>query len=217
MKNNLLIISLCFFGFFATMEAQELVPISKLDVLLKVSEGNQTLKISDEDFKQARADYRQTNAIFLPNITASHTGISTTNPLMAFGSKLNQEILTQNDFNPALLNNPSHTQNFATKFEVQQPLLNLDGIYQRKAAKSKMDAMSLQSQRTKEYLALEVEKAYMQLQLAYKGVAVLEKALQAALSNKKLAENSFKQGYLQRADVLNVEVHVTEVQNQLQT
>jgi outer membrane protein TolC len=77
--------------------------------------------------------------------------------------------------------------------------------------------MSLQSQRTKEYLALEVEKAYMQLQLAYKGVAVLEKALQAALSNKKLAENSFKQGYLQRADVLNVEVHVTEVQNQLQT
>ncbi|WP_157208060.1 TolC family protein [Mariniflexile maritimum] len=217
MKNNLLIISLCFFGFFATMEAQELVPISKLDVLLKVSEGNQTLKISDEDFKQARADYRQTNAIFLPNITASHTGISTTNPLMAFGSKLNQEILTQNDFNPALLNNPSHTQNFATKFEVQQPLLNLDGIYQRKAAKSKMDAMSLQSQRTKEYLALEVEKAYMQLQLAYKGVAVLEKALEAALSNKKLAENSFKQGYLQRADVLNVEVHVTEVQNQLQT
>ena len=217
MNKKLYSITLGVLGFASLLQAQEVVPITKSEVLSKVSEVNQTLKISDEDFKQARADYRQTNAIFLPNITASHTGISTTNPLMAFGSKLNQEILTQNDFNPALLNNPSQTQNFATKFEVQQPLLNLDGVYQRKAAKSKMDAMSLQSQRTKEYLALDVEKAYMQLQLAYKGVAVLEKALEAANSNKQLAENSFKQGYLQRADVLNVEVHVTEVQNQLQT
>ena len=217
MNKKLYSITLGILGFASLLQAQELVPITKSEVLSKVSEVNQTLKISDEDFKQARADYRQTNAIFLPNITASHTGISTTNPLMAFGSKLNQEILTQNDFNPALLNNPNHTQNFATKFEVQQPLLNLDGVYQRKAAKSKMDAMSLQSQRTKEYLQLDVEKAYMQLQLAYKGVAVLEKALEAANSNKQLAENSFKQGYLQRADVLNVQVHVTEVQNQLQT
>ena len=217
MNKKLYSITLGVLGFASLLQAQEVVPITKSEVLSKVSEVNQTLKISDEDFKQARADYRQTNAIFLPNITASHTGISTTNPLMAFGSKLNQEILTQNDFNPALLNNPSQTQNFATKFEVQQPLLNLDGVYQRKAAKSKMDAMSLQSQRTKEYLALDVEKAYMQLQLAYKGVAVLEKALEAAKSNKQLAENSFKQGFLQRADVLNVEVHLTEVQNQLQT
>jgi outer membrane protein TolC len=57
----------------------------------------------------------------------------------------------------------------------------------------------------------------MQLQLAYKAVTVLNKALEAANANKKLADNSFKQGYLQRADVLNVEVRVTEVQNQLQT
>ncbi len=206
-----------FLSFVSVLQAQQVVPISKSEVLNKVSENNQSLKISNEDFKSARADYRQTNAIFLPNITASHTGISTTNPLMAFGSKLNQEILTQNDFNPALLNNPDQIQNFATKLEIQQPLINIDGIYQRKAAKAKMEAMSLQSQRTKEYLSIEVEKAYMQLQLAYRGVAVLEKALEAANSNKSLAENSFKQGYLQRADILNVEVHVTEVKNQLQT
>ncbi len=60
---------------------------------------------------------------------------------MAFGSKLNQEILTQNDFNPALLNDPSQIENYATKFEIQQPLINVDGIYQRKAAKTKMQAM----------------------------------------------------------------------------
>lgn len=198
------------------INAQELISIDKSEVITRIKNRNLSLKISAEEFNKAQADYKQTNAIFLPNITASYTGISTTNPLMAFGSKLNQGILTQADFNPTLLNKPTQTQNFATIIKVEQPLFNLDGVYQRKAAKSKMEAMSLQTQRTKDYLAFEVENAYMQLQLAYKAVDVLEKALEAANANQKLAENSFKQGYLQRADVLNVEVRVTEVKNQLQ-
>ncbi len=196
--------------------AQHTVLISKEEIASKVTENNTSIKISEQEFIQARADYRQTNAVFLPHITASHTGITTTNPLMAFGSRLNQEILTQNDFNPVLLNNPMQIQNFATKFEIKQPLVNLDGMYQRKAAKAKMEAMSLKQERVSDYLTLEVEKAYMQLQLAYKGLEVVEKALETALENKKLTENSFKQGYLQRADVLNIAVRVTEVRNQLQ-
>ena len=210
-------IPLLLLGLTLSVHAQQVVPIAKSDVLSKVSENNTSIKISEQDFNAAKADYRQTNAVFLPNITASHTAMATTNPLMAFGSKLNQEILSSNDFNPALLNDPSQIENYATKFEIQQPLINLDGIYQRKAAKSKMEAMSLKTERTQDYLAFEVDKAYMQLQLAYKAVDVLEKALEAANANKKLADDSFKQGYLQRADVLNVEVRVTEVQNQLQT
>lgn len=203
--------------FGINIQAQEIVPISKTEVLTKVSENNTSIKISKEEFNAAKAEYNQTNAVFLPNITASHTGISTTNPLMAFGSKLNQGILTQNDFNPTLLNDPTTTQNFATIIKVEQPVINLDGFYQRKAAKSKMEAMSLQTLRTQDYLMFEVDKAYMQLQLAYKAVEVLEKALKASEVNKELADNSFKEGLLQRADVLNVEIRITEVRNQLQS
>jgi outer membrane protein TolC len=196
---------------------QEVIPITKAEVLRKVSENNTAIKISEQEFIQAKADYRQTNAVFLPNISVSHSGIATTNPLMAFGSKLNQEILTSSDFNPDFLNNPSQIKNFATRFEIQQPLINVDGIYQRKAAKIKMDAMALQTERTHDFLIFEVNKAYMQLQLAYKAVDVLEKTLEAANANKKIANNSFKQGYLQRVDILAVQVRVTEVKNQLQT
>ncbi len=217
MKRNTYILTLMLLLMTLVVKAQKTVPISKADVLNRVSKENLSIKISEQEFVQARADYRQTNAVFLPNITASHTGIATTNPLMAFGSKLNQEILTQNDFNPNLLNNPSQIENYATKIEIQQPLINVDGIYQRKAARSKMEAMSLQTQRTTDYLMFEVDKAYMQLQLAYKGVEVLELALKTANENKKIADNSFKQGYLQRADVLSVEVRLTEIKNQLQT
>ncbi|MDO6812704.1 TolC family protein [Tenacibaculum soleae] len=214
MNNKVLILFFILFTLFA--KAQEVIVITKEDVISKVKENNDAIKMSQQDFLAAKADFNQTNAVFLPNITASHTGISTTNPLMAFGSKLNQEILTQNDFNPALLNDPERTQNFATKLEIQQPLINLDGLYQRKAAKSKMEAMSLKTERTKDYLLLEVEKSYMQLQLAYKAVSVLEKALKTTMTNKKMADNRYEQGFLQRTDVLNIEVRVTEVKNQLQ-
>ncbi len=199
------------------IHSQEVRSISKQDVIDKVYQNNTSIKISEQDYNQARADYRQTNAVLLPTISVSHTGISTTNPLMAFGSKLNQEILTAGDFDPSILNDPGVLNNFTTKIEFQQPLINLDGIYQRKAAKTKMQAVQLQTVRTKDYLVFEVEKAYMQLQLAYKAVDVLEKALNAARENQKLADNSFKQGYLQRSDVLAVEVRVIEVLNQLQS
>ena len=196
--------------------AQERIPISKHEVIAKVTENNNTLKMFEQDMLAAQGDFNQTNAVFLPNITASYTGIATTNPLIAFGSKLNQEILTQNDFIPGILNDPSQIQNFATKIEILQPILNLDGIYQRKAAKAKFNATKFQLDRTQEILNLEAEKAYMQLQLAYKTVTVLETAKKAISENLRLAENSFKQGYLQRADVLAVEVRATEVENQLQ-
>ena len=196
--------------------AQDTIVISKKEIINKAADKNLQIKIADQSFKAAQADYRQSNALFLPSITASHTGISTTNPLMAFGSKLNQEILTQADFNPALLNNPARTQNFATKIEILQPLINIDGYYGRQAAKAKMEAFQLQTERTGEYLALEVNKSFMQLQLAYKAVKVLEKANATADANLKLIENYFKQGILQKTDVLSVQVRVNEIKNQLQ-
>jgi hypothetical protein len=75
---------------------------------------------------------------------------------MAFGSKLNQATITASDFNPEILNNPDRTTNFATKIEVLQPIINVDGLYGRQAARAKMNAFELRTERTKEYLELEV-------------------------------------------------------------
>src|SRR5690554_3103130 len=73
----------------------------------------------------------------------------------------------------------------------------------------------MQLSRTGDYLLLETEKAYMQLQLAYKSVEVLEAALETAQENLRMANNSFEQGYLQQSDVLAVQVRTTEAENQL--
>ncbi|MFY8010312.1 MAG: TolC family protein, partial [Flavobacterium sp.] len=129
-----LLVTLGFVFLSAFAFSQDTLTVSKSDLKQKLAEKNLQLQIARKNYQSAKADYQQSNALFLPNITASYTGMATTNPLMAFGSKLNQEILTQADFNPALLNDPKTTQNFATKIEIQQPLVNLDGIFGRQAA-----------------------------------------------------------------------------------
>tara|TARA_R110000744_G_scaffold301791_1_gene410769 strand:+ start:623 stop:1927 length:1305 start_codon:yes stop_codon:yes gene_type:complete len=212
-----LFVLIIFFYAQGQLFAQDHVKISLQDVLMRVQESNSSIKVSEQEAKMAKYDYRFSNSIFLPQISVSHTGMATTNPLMAFGSKLNQEILTQADFNPALLNDPDQIENYATKVSVEQPLINLDGFYQRKAAKTTMEAKELQAMRTRDYLDFEAQKAYSQLQLAHRAVAVLQKAYEAANANLNMAQNSYDQGLLQKADLLEVKVRVTEVSDQLKT
>lgn len=204
------------FGLSAISHAQEQVMVSQDEVLQKIARGNLRLKVSEKDFESARADYRQSNALYLPAINASHTALTTTNPLMAFGSKLNQEQLTAADFNPALLNNPVKTNNYATRLEILQPVINMDGLMERQAAKARMMATELQTGRTKEYLQLQGYKAYMQLQMAYKAVDVLKKASETGQDNLRIVQQYYKQGILQKTDLLAVEVRVNEIANQLQ-
>jgi outer membrane protein TolC len=196
--------------------AQDTLQITQAELLQKTVEKNIQLKIAQQNNAAAKADYRQTNALFMPSIAASYTGISTTNPLMAFGSKLNQEILSASDFNPDLLNNPTKTKNFATKIEVLQPLINSDGWLARKAAHGKMDAYVLQTARYQEYLSWETSKAYRQLQLSYKALAVMQKAKRTVLANLKTVQHYFAQGLIQKTDVLAMQIRVNEVENQVQ-
>ncbi len=206
-----------FFSFFLasfSINSQHL--ISKEAALNKAKKQNIGIKIAKQEVEEAQGGYQQSNALFLPTISASHTGIATTNPLMAFGSKLNQEILSAADFNPSLLNNPSQIQNYATKVEFLQPLVNIDGIYQRKASKATLEAMQFKAKHRAGYLKVEVTKSYMQLQLAYKTVLVLEKALYTAKETQKIMQLRSKEGLVQYADVLAVTLRVTDLTNQLQ-
>lgn len=194
---------------------QEYKSISLAEIKYQVAQSNLDLKIANQSTEISKAEYQQTNAVFLPSVSISHTGIKTTNPLMAFGSKLNQEILTPNDFNPDLLNDPDKTTNFQTLISVAQPILNLDAIQQRRAAKNKFDATELQSQRTQDYIDLTVERAYMELQIAYEYKNVLEHASKTMAENLQMAKNHFEAGYMQKADVLEVEIEALKIKDQI--
>lgn len=198
------------------LQAQDTVVVSKQSLLKDASAKNTQVKIAEQGWLAAAAGYQQTKAIYLPNVNLSYTAITTTNPLMAFGSKINQEAVSMADFNPALINDPGNIQNLSTKLEVQQPILNYDAMYQRKAAKAQSEAMHLKMERTAEYIAFETEKSYLQLQMAYAVLEVLNKAKETALANQKMVTDYYNNGLLQKSELLNVQVRVTEIDNQLQ-
>jgi outer membrane protein TolC len=197
----------------SNVSAQGATKLLKLDEAITATiSNNKTIQLAKLDESIAAANYKQTDAIYLPQVGFSYTAFSTNNPLNAFGFKLQQKSISQNDFNPAFLNHPGGTPDFMTKLEVQQPLLNMDMVYKRKAAEKQTELYQYKTQRTKEYLIFEVQKAYLQLQLAYDAVKVLDEALQTTKSVYTFTDNHFKQGLIQKSDLLNAQVQVTTVE-----
>ena|SRR5215204_259553 len=174
--------------------------------------NNNAIKLSELDVQVAKSKFRQADAIFLPQANVSYTGSTTNNPLNAFGVKLQQKSIASSDFNPELLNNPSATPDFSAKFEYQQPLLNVDMLYQRKGAAKQVEMYQLLSNRTKEYLCFETEKAYLQLQMAYNENKVLNEALGTSKAVYKTSKDYYNEGLIQKSDLLNAELHVVNIE-----
>jgi outer membrane protein TolC len=200
------------FGVSAQDSTSHLSMTEAVQAALNNNKSVQLAKI-DEDIAVSR--YKQTEAIFLPQVGFSYSALSTNNPLYAFGFKLQEKSITANDFNPELLNNPSATPDFTTKLDVQQPILNMDLLYKRKAAEKQTELYQYKTQRAREYLSFEVKKAYLQLLLAYDAVKVLEEALKTTQSVYLFTENHFKQGLIQKSDLLNAQVQKTTIENNL--
>lgn len=201
---------------FQTLFSQDTISISKPELGQKILNNNLQVKMAQKEAELADAELLGTRAMYLPNINASYTFSNTNNPLYAFGSKLNQERITITDFNPDNLNSPKSISNFATKLEIQQPIINMDAVYQKKAGQVKSEVLKIKTERTKEYVQFELKKAYMTLQMAYKMVETLENARTTTLANKKVIENYYKNGIIQKSEVLYMDVRLKEIENQIQ-
>lgn len=214
-KETVLILFLLIQWNSAVYAQETTVPITLEVAITEALQNNTSIQVSQTDEKIAQANFRQTNAVFLPQIGVSYTAMTSNNPLNVFGFKLQQQSVTANDFNPALLNNPSATQNYMTRADVQMPLLNMDMLYQRKAAQKQIEMYHLKAERTKEYVTFEVENAYLQLQLSYEAVIVLEEAYKSAKATYEFTDNRFQKGLLQKSDQLNSKIQLTTVERNL--
>jgi len=202
--------------FAASVFAQDTIRISGSEIDQKSLDQNLQLQLAQKEIELSEAELLMSRALYLPNITASYTVMNTNSPLNAFGFKLNQSRIAMEDFNPELLNDPKSITDFGPKIEIQQPIINRDGVYQKKAGTVKTEVLKIKQQRTEEYLRLELSKAYYGLQLAYKILNTLENAKATTLANKKVIDNYFANGLVQKSDVLYMEVRVNEIESQIQ-
>lgn len=195
--------------------AQESITLSMKEAIDLALENNSSLKQSSTKSMVAQAEYLQSSASFLPSVDFSISGLRTNDPLSSFGFKLKQEVVEESDFNPALLNNPVDLNHFNMQLQVQLPILNMDGLYQRSAAKLGFEASQLQHQRTIAFIKFQVKKVYFQTILNKEAITVVNESLQSANSALELSLNLFDQGFIKEADLLLAKVNLSDLQNKL--
>lgn len=201
------------FGFLVTGNVFAQQPLQLQEAIGQMKENNTQLQVQQHEIDFSNAELLGTLSGFLPKVSVSHTGFYTNDPLSSFGFKLQQKVVTQADFNPALLNDPGEMYHFNTKFSVQQPILNFDVFSARKALKEKIRATEYQKQFIEEMLTVEIKKAYTDLQFLYEAKKAVEKGISAYGEVLRNTENMREQGYTKPSDVLMVQVGLTEVQN----
>lgn len=176
---------------------------------------NKDVQLAMLEQRIAQSKYKEMDAVFLPQVDFSFTALHSDNPLNVFGFKLQQQSVQAADFNPTLLNNPKSIGDFTAKLQVKQPILNLDMIHLRKAVAKQADIYGYKAQRTKEYLTYEVQKAYLQLQLLYQQVSVLQEALATAQATAVFVQHRVDEGLMQKADLMNTKVMMTGIESSI--
>jgi outer membrane protein TolC len=203
---SMMLVSQVFYG------QDSAVKITLEEAVQATLQQNMQLTLAKKDELIAQSKYKETEAIWLPQINFSYTGVVSNQPLAVFGFKLQQALVRQSDFDPALLNHPGSNTNVTTQVNLLQPMYNPDLIYMRRAAAANVSAYTFQTQRTRQSVVLEVSKSFLQLEYAYEVVKVLADALKTVQEIYRFTDNRYAQGLLQKSDVLNVEVQVKEAE-----
>jgi len=174
----------------------------------RITAAHDQLEISASKITQAQSG-------FYPQVYFSETFNRTTNPTWAFGTKLNQGVITLEDFNPNKLNDPEAINNFETAFVLDWSVFN--GGRTRlgtKQSRENHQAASLMLKRTRQDVIANTASAYVGLLLARKNVNVVQKALTTAQAHLKLVQSRFKSGFVVKSDLLRAQVRIAELEQE---
>ncbi len=185
-----------------------------LDLALK---NSPLIKSAQKDLKAQELELKAAKGALFPRIKVEETFTRTDVPAYAFMSKLNQERITMQDFDPARLNNPKAISNFETKFTLEVPIW-LGGKVQsaQRMAEYEYRAVSLEAERREEEVIRQVYNAYMDAVLAKESIKVARQAVEDAKEHLRLAEQMHTVGMALLSDVLRARVYLSKAEENLQ-
>lgn len=160
---------------------------------------------------QAAQSYRG----FLPAFRMDVGYIGTTDPLGAFGATLRRREVTRAAFDPASLNNPDDIGQLTSSLVVEQPLLNVDAWYARRASNSSARVAAATYRWVRVESQVAVVRAFYAAVLAADQLRTLEDAAEAARAHTRQAESMHRNGLVTQSDVLLARVRAGEIESQL--
>lgn len=214
--NKLILSAFMLMGLIVSTQAQQnLIELTLNEALELANEQGFENRIAIQNKYAAKSAVKQSRAVFLPQLNVEEMAVKTNDPIGVFGIKLRQGIITNADFNPATLNDPDASHNFTTKVEVLQPVFNLDGFAERKAAKFQYQSATEQLKATKQQVALQVKQLYYQLAVLDKQIKVQKQFVETTKEYAKQAQNYFEQGIITKSDMLAAKVKQLEAEQML--
>ncbi|NLG62623.1 MAG: TolC family protein, partial [Candidatus Cloacimonetes bacterium] len=188
------------------VHAQAAAPLSLGDALERAERGAYANRIAAGEVRAQAGEGKRALQGMLPTVRVESGFQRTTDPIGAFGTKLRQRSITQQDFDPALLNDPAAISNWTGGLVLEQPILNLDAWLGRRAAAHATDARASAAEWTSTATRVDVVRAYYGAVLAAEKVTTLTAALEAARAHVRQAESMVEQGIVTRSDALLAQV-----------
>ena len=208
-----------YFPIFSSVAADQNIPPSEpltmAEAIQIAVNQNPHVKAANFQVKAVESNTIQARSGFYPQIDFSETFNRTTNPMWAFGTKLNQGSITQEDFDPARLNDPDAVNNFATAVSMSWSIY--DGGRTKigwEQAKQNLEVASLMLERTRQQVIAQTATVYVGFLLAQKNIAVIKQALETAQANLKMIESRYHNGFVVKSDVLRAMVRIADLKQQ---
>lgn len=152
---------------------------------------------------QAHAEAAAARAARLPTLQAEAGWRRTDEPLMAFGTKLDQGRLTAPDFDPARLNAPDPISGLGASVTLRQPIYAGGRIEAGiAAARAMASAADSRQARRRQETAAAVVQAYFGRETAAQGLVYAEDAVRHAQAMESYIAARVTQGLMLKADAL---------------
>ena len=151
----------------------------------------------------------------MPRLDISETFNRTTSPLWAFGTKLNQGVITTQDFDPGQLNDPDAIDNFRTALTLSWNIFDGGQTWIGwRQAKKNLEAGNLALRRTEQEIIAQTAAAYVGALLAIENRNVVAHALETARAHLKVVEDRQRSGLAVKSDVLRAQVRIGDLEQQ---
>ena len=196
-------------------EASGLPPLTLEQAIKTGLEKNPRMSASRSQIDASAARINQALSGLYPRVDFNQSFARTTNPAQAFSIKLNQEQITQQDFDPARLNDPSPTNNFASIFSLSMPLYDAGqirtGVQQ---AKLGHEFAALSGDRTRQEVIASIVIAYVGALTAQDHLKDILQALETARANDKMIRSRYENGLVVKSDLLRAGVRIAGLEQE---
>ena len=186
--------------------------MSVIDAVRSALKSNHEIRAMESSTMAQASDIGVARSYLLPKLTFEERYSRTTNPTYAFMDRLNQERITQQDFNPDLLNHPNAIGDYQTSFTIEQPVFVKKAFIGLDMSRKESFAKEDDLKRKQEEIAYQVVRSCLMIISAKEYVKAASQGIEDAKEHLRVANLRYNNNLGQYSDTLRASTALMETQ-----